>query len=247
MFHVSILHLNPGSSAVRRDRSDPYAMHRTLWRAFPAADAGGAGRVLWRLESRILSNQHDRDYSEVLLVYVQSRHPPEWMNILAVAPDYFARSRTLPPAPAVFMESAPKDTAMFWSISRWEPLFVLGQTLTYRLRANPIVHQAGQRVPLVDSKDQCQWLWRQAQAGGFVPLRTTVQPPTWVQLPFRDGGTIPFLAVEFSGRLRVLDVARFLNTLEAGIGEGKAFGFGLLWLDALHGRDPIQDVTNLPP
>jgi len=38
------------------------------------------------------------------------------------------------------------------------------------------------------------------------------------------------LAVTFDGLLRVTNVPRFVETLQAGIGSGKGLGFGLLSL-----------------
>src|SRR5207248_1215728 len=46
VMYLSKLSTNLRDRGVRRDLANPYDLHRTLLRAFPDAEAGGAGRVL---------------------------------------------------------------------------------------------------------------------------------------------------------------------------------------------------------
>ncbi|HEY3420314.1 MAG TPA: type I-E CRISPR-associated protein Cas6/Cse3/CasE [Methanomassiliicoccales archaeon] len=57
--------------SVRRDLADPYELHRTIMRAFPSAEAGGPGRVLFRLEGEL----------ERPIIIVQSTVEAKWGSL----------------------------------------------------------------------------------------------------------------------------------------------------------------------
>jgi CRISPR system Cascade subunit CasE len=64
----------------------------------------------------------------------------------------------------------------------FEPEFVRGQPLVFRLRANPTVcrkregERDGRRVGLLNEKDQTDWLLRKARAGGFGVSSVVIVP-----------------------------------------------------------------------
>ena len=203
--YLSKLELNsgPGCRALLRDLASPYEMHRTILRAFPSADAGGPGRVLFRLEPT-------RPDDPVVLV--QSDKAPDW-SALAAIPGYLAAS----PEPAKELVLAIRS----------------GQRLRFRLRANPTVKREGKRLGLLDDDAQQQWLLRKGLAGGFRPVDFVtcragrrVSPPTGPAHPREQ----THYSVDFEGILEVLDPECLTQTVAAGIGSGKAFGFGLLSL-----------------
>jgi len=69
---LSRLTLNVRDSEVQREVVNVYELHRTLMRAFPDEESGGAGRVLFRLE----------DNSDgTLLLLVQSDLEPDWSRL----------------------------------------------------------------------------------------------------------------------------------------------------------------------
>src|SRR5262249_44669039 len=74
---LSRLCLNGRSRQVRRDLAQPYEMHRTLWRGFPAHDPG---RILFRVDS-------DRTGMRPA-VLVQSDNRPEWEALEELGSDY---------------------------------------------------------------------------------------------------------------------------------------------------------------
>jgi len=222
---LSRLKLNLRDRGVRRDLANTYDMHRTLLRAFPNAADGGPGRVLFRV---------DQERSEPSLVLVQSSRTPTWS--------------ALPVGYLLDVQTKPLDRLTL----------VSGQRLRFRLRANPTKRVAaknerlggvmvGKRIGLTTEADQVRWLLRKGEASGFrIPGAwveakdpETNQP---IQLPnFRvdvvpDGRDLngkpghagEFVAVRFDGVLVVTDPDAFRNTIAAGIGTGKAFGFGLL-------------------
>jgi CRISPR system Cascade subunit CasE len=230
--YLSRLILDRRSRQVRRDVAQPYEMHRTLLRAFPqgtaGADDGAASRngLLWRLDEDRRSGR--------LTVLVQSAERPDWSRLTCAFPDY-----CLDPAETEEGENpcGPKDIAdRLQSISR-------GQTLAFRLRANPTRKQRREggkdsaRVGLVEEADQLAWIRRKAADGGFEALRISVRredSPAHMAKGFKEEGggrhKLSVLSVLYEGVLQVKDPELFRDTLVAGIGPGKAFGFGLLSL-----------------
>ena len=212
--YLSRLILNPRSVSVRQDIATPYEMHRTIMRAFAGSKPAGDGRVLWRLD-------RDRRNGAPVL-YVQSPSKPTWEALSTEYPDYL-----LPPAgepnPAV------RDD--------FPPAFRVGQTLSFRLRANPTVKKKvtgkknGRRLGIIGEELQIKWLRRKGERGGFSLLSAVAvceDQPKALKKGKKHGAPLSLLSVRFEGVLAVTDPERFTQTLAAGIGSGKAFGFGLL-------------------
>jgi CRISPR system Cascade subunit CasE len=123
----------------------------------------------------------------------------------------------------------------------FSPTLQAGQTLRFRLSANPVKKLAGKRIPLTHriqqnagDKTYWDWLHRQSDRCGFRVLQAQ-------DVPFRTASNrtkkssyakheIPHFGVRFDGLLRVVDPDRLLLALQQGIGPAKAFGFGLLSL-----------------
>jgi CRISPR system Cascade subunit CasE len=171
-------------------------------------------------------------------IVVQSAIEPDWEYAFHNAPEFLAAKPKVQP---------------------FNPSFAPGQRLRFRLRANPTKKvgtaskvnrlagqkDPGQRLALLREEDQLAWLLAKGAAGGFripgawretasgqrVPnFRVETAPEGWVRCGkdgHRDGR---FLAVRFDGLLEVDDPERFQQTVAAGIGSAKGFGFGLLSL-----------------
>ena len=144
--YLSRLILNPRNRRVQREVAQPYQMHRTLMRAFPDDLKEGHERVLFRLE---------QGRNGALTLLVQSWTLPDW-SCLAL-PEF--RGYLLPvgePNPAV--KSFDLDLAP-------------GQTLAFRLRANPTARRTFEdkkrRVGIYDEQEQHAWLGRKGELGGF--------------------------------------------------------------------------------
>jgi CRISPR system Cascade subunit CasE len=188
------------------------------------------GRILFRIDA-------DRTGAQPVAL-VQSDLQPQWQRLAEVAPDYLLAQPEL------------KD---------FQPSFVAGQRLRFRLRANPTKKvgtsskedrldgkkENGQRIALFREEDQVAWLLHKGEQGGFrIPgewmegkdgcktpnFRLEVIPEGWVRCG-KDGHTEGrFFAVRFEGRLEVTDPTLFQQTVADGIGPAKGFGFGLLSL-----------------
>jgi CRISPR system Cascade subunit CasE len=236
--YLSRLILNPRSRAVRGDLANCQVLHRTVMSAFPdLPDAEARARlgVLYRLDA-------DPRTGRITLL-VQSREAPDWSRL---APDYLLETGGEPPNPAC------KPLADSYEAIQ------MGQSLRFRLRANPTRRLArvgpgdrgrvGQRVDLRSEEDQIVWLRRKGEQGGFEVLDVKTDRPTVDGLATANvrtvdepkvvgrrrtaeaagGSALTFGSVLFDGLLRVADAERFRLTLHQGIGSGKAYGFGLL-------------------
>lgn len=218
--YLSLLRLNPASPAVQRDLRDVAGMHRTIMKAFPdildpELEARAYFGVLHRLE-------FDRRSGRILL-YVQSRAEPDWSQL----PEGYLYPDDGMPNPAV------KPVGEIYAGLKE------GRVLRFRLRANPTrkvdtrsgpdgSRRNGRRVPLRGLEEQIRWLARKAEASGFALLQATVAATGAAELVRSYGTGRTFQGVLFEGRLVVRDPVRFQKALAAGIGPGKAFGFGLL-------------------
>jgi len=212
MMYLSRLILNPRSRRVQREVANPYEIHRTLMRAFSDDLEEGSERVLFRLES-------GRDGDLTLLV--QSWALPDWSCL--AGPEL--RGYLLPvsePNPAV---------------KEFDVWVAPGQTLAFRLRANPTARRAfddkKRRVGLNGEEEQLAWLARKAEQGGFqvISAHTGDKEDVGARIK-RDAEThtLKLTAVQFDGLLRVTDPERLRQTVRQGIGSGKGLGFGLLSL-----------------
>src|SRR6185295_9354187 len=102
-------------------------------------------------------------------------------------------------------------------------------------RANPTVRKKsegrrhGARLGLIKETDQLAWLARKGEQGGF-QLGGCVAVDEKIVQGIRQKGVPPlsFRSILFEGTLTITDPELFNSILAAGIGSGKAFGFGLL-------------------
>ena len=222
---LSKLALNIRDAAVRRDLRDPYEMHKTLWAGFPHKDDGGAGRVLFRVDS-------DRHGPAAL---VQSVNEPNWSALPAGYLRFKAEAKAFTPA-----------------VTAGQRLrFRLRANPTKRVHEKAAVPAggesvAGKRVGLLTEVEQIKWLIGKGEDGGFtVPgewveakdpetkepiklanFRVDAIPEGRVRDVKNPGSSL--LAVRFEGVLIVSDPGLFAKTLAAGVGSAKGFGFGLL-------------------
>ena len=122
----------------------------------------------------------------------------------------------------------------------FEPHFITGQRLRFRLQANPTKKISDQqnpkrkiRVPFIKEADQQAWIQRKfANAATLKTEEMLIRnhPPTYFQQG-RRGGKI--VTVYFEGMLVVNDAEKLNQQLRKGIGSAKSFGCGLLSLAAI--------------
>ena len=121
----------------------------------------------------------------------------------------------------------------------FRPELHAGQTLRFRLMANPAKKVEGRRIPLTRSvarhehdKTYWDWLHRRAGLAGFEVLQAHDAPSRHASQHRKQYAKheIPHFGVRFDGVLRVTDASKLLKAVCRGIGPAKAFGFGLLSL-----------------
>lgn len=226
MLYLTQLTIDGRSREARRDLSDCHALHERVLHAFPDVPEIAAARdhfgVLYRVDP----------LDSGARILVQSRERPDWSRLPA------GYLNGPPPAPK-------RIDSAYAQIS-------VGQELAFRLLANPTrrisacntIEDArwhGKRVEIRREEDQLAWLQRKGLAAGFALLtvRASSAEPAEVadvravegarHVTGKKGGhDLRFGSVLFEGWLRVTDDDAFRRALEAGIGSGKAFGFGLL-------------------
>jgi CRISPR system Cascade subunit CasE len=121
-----------------------------------------------------------------------------------------------------------------------------GKHFQFRLRANPTIKvhalpegacrttpltKNGRRVPVQATKEAfLGWLGKQADRAGFrIEGEPLIQPGyVYVSKDGKPGQGHRLRSVVYEGILEVTDADAFAQTLAAGIGPAKAFGFGLL-------------------
>ncbi len=235
--YLSKLVLNPRAHQVRRDLTNPYQTHASLCWAFrkpealSEAETGSWERgktvypFLWRLEPP------QPRAAPILLV--QSEVEPQWDVFAERHPNYFSRKVKVGKLPLEHL--------------------VQGQTLRFRLKANPTVTKRHddqpdkqKRVGLYKMEDLLGyrsdngewilgWIERQSDFGteqrGFVVGAQDVILRNTERLRFHkhEGGhPITLQSALFDGYLKITDVDLFKETLAKGVGKAKGLGFGLL-------------------
>jgi len=161
-------------------------------------------RLLWRLEP-------GRGIATPFLL-VQTLEAPSWKAVFAACG-------------ANYGELAPDSPKEF------HPVFLPGQRLRFRLRANPSVMRNRKRYGLLKKEDQLAWLERKLFQAGTRVLSAEVVGKEWLTARRTSKGSrIELLAVTFEGFLLVEAPEQLLAAVKEGVGHGKAFGLGLLSL-----------------
>jgi CRISPR system Cascade subunit CasE len=199
-----------------------YDLHRTLMAAFPA-DLPDDERVLYRVDSDPRTGMP--------IVLLQSHTVPDW-TVLQDREGYVLPESQCPPR----ISANP-------AVKTFDLALTTGQTLAFRLRANPTAKRRRERDdgklrpvrdPLYSEQDQRAWLARKGKRNGFQLLHVTViqEGDQLAWKPRKDDGKrkLTHFAVRFDGLLQVTDPHALWNAVQTGIGPAKSFGFGLLSL-----------------
>lgn len=207
--YLARLALNPRNNGARNDLNTPYDMHRTLRRAYPDGEPE-ENRLLFRIEP-------DRPNEKGRTVFVQASDEP---------PDFsFLEDSAGGREPYCYKWDEPKEI----SLGLRE-----GQQLAFRLLGNATKKSDGKRIALTDEEEYHEWIQRKGDLHGF-ELLFVHDTPYWINEDklSQDGYAkqeIPHFAVRYDGLLRVTDGELLEESVAAGIGPAKAFGFGLMSL-----------------
>jgi CRISPR system Cascade subunit CasE len=219
--------LQTRSTAAHRILADLYRQHQFILSAFPDQSTALANSEAPTSDNRpsVLYRIETYDGGNRLFFLVQSDEEPDWERSSGLHPGTVATS----------------------CVKTIEPLFSPGQSLRFRLRANPtMMHVNGdinvradhKRCGLYKEAEQLAWLERHAGRSGFQIVRDVVRIASLgvqngEKPAAKEGGkghTVKCLTVDFDGVLTVDDADAFLAAFRKGIGRGKAWGCGMLSL-----------------
>jgi CRISPR system Cascade subunit CasE len=205
--------------------SGPYSEHQWLWRFFSDAEATSRDFLFRR-----------RDSDGVPRFYVISKRPPQpqstaWRiqtNDYAPKLEIGARLRFELRANPVVTHSH-GDKSSRHDVVMQEKKRLLHERGFARWRD----WQSDDKPPLYTLVRKCcgEWLQSRALRRGFEIDEDSLAVDGYQQQIEKDG-RLRFSTVDFSGELKVLDPAKFGETLHNGIGHAKAFGCGLLLVRA---------------
>lgn len=221
--------MNPQRRGSVRLAASPQRLHATVLSAFPPdASSSSEGRVLWRLDTL-------------------SRH--EW-NLYVVSP---AR-----PSMDQLQQECGWSEEKSWGTTDYRPFLdrlQAGQRWSFRLAANPVYSQPGERGtrgvrrPHVTPHQQRAWLLDRSESWGFqVPMVTSdaaglgagqdfpsVEVTRSERVTFQKGGEgsrrqVTITRAQFDGVLEVTDEELLRTSLTRGMGPARAYGCGLMSL-----------------
>lgn len=198
--YLSKLVLNARQKEVLCDLSNAHNLHRRIMQAFPDEPDRTHPREDWHI---LFRQESDGD-----VMLVQSAIEPDWSKLPT---DYLSHQAV---------------KVMALSPQKLET----GRVLQFRLRANPSKrdNQTRKTIGFYHRPDQVAWLERQSDRCGFHLQGVDVIPSPNVFGRKQGTSPIRMTTALFQGVLQVTESARFLTTLQTGLGRGKSYGCGLL-------------------
>jgi len=222
---LSRLSLNSRSRQVISETTQPYEMHRTLMKAFPDMEKSDPTNVREKL--KVLFRTENSSQKNEVLVYVQSAVEPDW-SFLERLDGYLAS-----PDGHEYKDIMP----LLLNIKR-------GQTLSFRLRANPTRrvaadddHMKGKRVELLHEEQQIDWLNRKGRmqesglGGGFEIV--------FHEMTTHDNQTI------LTPKLKVIPEGKTYNSKRVGDSRCSTTHFTVLFEGLLEVTDPNAFIRTI--
>lgn len=226
MLHLSLLTL-PRSVGRWRFMTS-YQLHQILWRGFPGLDRG-------ENENRFLYRHDERETEHSVLV--QSATIPDWSFLADEAEGTTADVKAFDPARLVegislrfLLRANPVVTRKYEDGSK--------RRIAVGSDREQLARKRGMNKDDLPTREQMlfDWIEKNGNEGGFAIERgenerilCDVGPnhDITVHKPGKKDSVV-LTAIDFTGILRVTDPAAFANTLQRGIGRGRAFGCGLI-------------------
>lgn len=81
-----------------------------------------------------------------------------------------------------------------------------------------------------DEKERLEWFSGKGNAHGFQVLSIKEEPAVQVTVSHGKNGEIKYSSVRFTGKLMIEEPEAFLEVFQSGLGQGKAYGMGMLLL-----------------
>ncbi|THA69363.1 type I-E CRISPR-associated protein Cas6/Cse3/CasE [Streptomyces sp. A0642] len=242
--YLTRAYINPRRQGAIRLIGNPRALHALIMGCFPDQTPTSPGqtppRILWRLDSD------------------DTRRPTLW-TVSPTRPDF---------TQLIEDAGWPAAETPQWETKPYTPLLnhiQKGQRYAFRLTAfptrrtaSPGPNQRGRRLPHTTTHNQLRWLTERAERNGFtIPpagnpddLGPDGEIPLQLQLRHRGKNTfnkpdhqdkrirVALTTATYEGALHVTNPDALRTLLTTGIGQGRAYGCGLLTLARL--PEPTQ-------
>jgi CRISPR system Cascade subunit CasE len=218
--------LNPKCPQVRRDLGNPQELHRTISNGFEKV--GDDEFIIQKVskkngeEIEVKIKATPRNKFDILyrleierrILFVQSTVKPEWKDL---PPDFLLEF---------------EQKIIHEQYGRIEN----GMNLMFRLQANPSkrdktkfdAEKPKQRKRFALFRDEDRIADIEVSPTQMITSAASVKEDTLTFRRKKDSPKIEIGAVVFEGVLQVTDAVKFRETLQKGIGSGKAYGFGLM-------------------
>ena len=235
--------LNPLSRRVHTEVGNPQELHKTISRAFPAIENQ---ENLKKHEQTTPRNKYnilhrldiDRNRGTAFLL-VQSVHEPDWSFLNGEFADEIETKNV-----SQNYQAIENGMNLIFRLQA-NPTRRAGNDYEYpdekkRVEFNEkFKHpKKRRRIPIYKEEDQIKWLVRQGEQFGFQVANLKIEPAVRnlmsareEKISFKKSGEkeqVTYGSVVFEGVLQVTNTDDFKKGLITGIGQGKAYGFGLL-------------------
>lgn len=221
MMYLSKIYMDMTHPLARRDLSNCHSLHQTIMSAFRRSDTPTSARSDKNILYRILPQDGSRS-----VLYVQSSEEPnviKWEANGHLRMDFADHHgvKEIPDPVMLFPKGGLLDFDLLAS-----PCKKIGTSLKEERLLGK--RQNGKRVILSSPEQRFDWLNRQGEAGGFKVMNAWEAGNVSTNGVKNKDNKINLSGVRFRGTLSVLDQETFAKTFQAGIGPGKAYGYGLL-------------------
>jgi len=246
--YLTRMTLNPRSNQVRSEVGDPRELHRTISRGFPAVenppDTPKHLETTPRNEYNILHRLDIERHRGTAYLLVQAEREPDWSFLKDT--DYADEIETKEVGEKY--EAIEKGMRLLFRLQA-NPVKRAANRYDYPIEEKRDEfnqkfkdEKKRRRIPIYKEEDQMKWLEEQGKRFGFQIADLKINPAVRNVISVKEGKieftkrekdredkrTVTYGSVVFEGVLIVTDAEVFKAALTAGIGQGKAYGFGLL-------------------
>lgn len=240
--------LNSRSNQVRVEVGNPQQLHKTISNGFPAIenppDAKPHERKTPRNEYNILHRLDIERQRGKAFLLVQSKHEPDWSFLDA---DYADEIETKEVGENY--EAIENGMRLIFRLQA-NPTKRVANRYEYENEEKRAEFDAKfkdsknrRRISIYKEEEQIEWLARQGENFGFQIADLKINPAVRNIISAKEGKIefkkpdeknpdekhqVTYGSVLFEGVLQVTDAGKFKDALVNGIGQGKAYGFGLL-------------------
>jgi CRISPR system Cascade subunit CasE len=240
--YLTKLPLNPRNSVVRKCLGDCHKLHSLVMQGFPNVD-GEKSEV--RKKFGVLHRLEIDTRQGSIGLLVQSAFKPAWNFSDDVLLDEISQKEI-----GQIYSLLPNETELMFRL-RANPTKRIGKFYQY---PNEKVREEfdkkfkdekrRRRIGVHSEKEQIDWLRKKGEQHGFQITTIKVNPDNSIVSDVltisenkvfgdhpskkKDGDKLTFNSVIFDGTLQITDAEKFRKVLSDGIGQGKAYGFGLL-------------------